>query len=83
MALRSDGGSRYLAKKTLVGCFMDEFKAALIGLLLGIAIAFADGLIAWVIASLIGGHVAMTALKVFLLLVAVQAVIVGVMASKE
>lgn len=62
---------------------MDEFKAALIGILLGIAIAFADGLIAWVIASLIGGYVAMTALKVFLVLVAVQAVIVGVMASKE
>lgn len=72
-----------MAKKTLVGCFMDEFKAALIGLLLGIAIAFADGLIAWVIASLIGGHVAMMALKVFLVIVAVQAVIVGVMASKE
>lgn len=62
---------------------MDEFKAALIGLLLGIAIAFVDGLIAWVIASLIGGYVAMTALKVFLVIVAVQAVIVGVMASKE
>lgn len=72
-----------MAKKTLVGCSMDEFKAALIGLLFGIAIAFADGLIAWVIASLIGGHVAMTALKVFLAFVAVQAVIVGVMASKE
>ena len=72
-----------MAKKTLMGCFMDEFKTALIGLLLGIAIAFADGLIAWVAASLIGGHVAMTALKVFLGLVAVQAIIVGVMASKE
>ena len=46
-----------MAKKTLVGCSMDEFKAALIGLLLGIAIVFADGLIAWVAASLIGGHV--------------------------
>lgn len=62
---------------------MDEFKAALIGLLLGIAIVFADGLIAWVAASLIGGHVAMMALKVFLVIVAVQAVIVGVLASKE
>ena len=72
-----------MAKKTLVGCFMDEFKAALIGLLLGIAITFADGLIAYVIASLIGGHVAMTALKAFLGIVAVQAVIVGVLASKE
>ena len=62
---------------------MDEFKAALIGLLLGIAIVFADGLIAWVAASLIGGHVTMTALKIFLAFVAVQTVIVGVMASRE
>lgn len=62
---------------------MDEFKAALIGLLLGIAIVFVDGLIAWAAASLIGGRVAMTGLKVFLVLVAVQAVIVGVLASKE
>ena len=37
---------------------MDEFKAALIGLLLGIAIAFADGLIAYVITSLIVGVLA-------------------------
>ena len=41
---------------------MSEFKAAMIGLLFGICIALLDGVVAYLIASWLGGHVSLMAL---------------------